>query len=80
MAIQPINWIYCENKHRWIGTTGGLFSHIHVHVIPLHSTFEECIVEFSVPGLKTLTVVGVENAKQQAQESLNTYVLSLSLS
>ena len=77
MQIQPIHWYYAEQQKCWIGKTNGLFSHIQMRVMPLHSVFEECLLDSSISGFRMQTVIGIDNAKQKAQEYLNSYAMSL---
>jgi hypothetical protein len=77
MQIQPISWHYAKEKQCWIGKTNGLLSHVEMVVTPLHSAFQECLLEATIAGFKSHTVVGIDNAKTKAQEYLNTYAMSL---
>ena len=80
MHIQPICWSFAEERQCWIGKTNGLLSHIEMQVIPLHSAFQECLIDSSITGFKKYTVIGVERAKEKAQELLNSYAMSLIIS
>lgn len=79
MQIQPLIWKYIGHSNcLWEGSTRGILGHIRIEIAYTGES-EVYSIQSDFRGIENTKCYGVFNAKEKAQDMINSYAMSLTI-